>query len=76
MRSHCLPRCETMGKLDKSVLVYIDAEIRSWLEEKVNNGYKMGGLIRHLLRKQMEYEKNKRQRQPEPGHVAQIGAKQ
>ena len=45
------------------MLVYIDTELRSWLDEKVSRGYKMGGLIRHILRKQMEAEKEQTQEQ-------------
>lgn len=62
-----------MGKLDKSILVYVDAELRAWLDEKVSRGYKMGALIRHVLRKQMEYEKRDRPRQPDLDQVAQVG---
>ncbi len=49
-----------MGKLDKQVLVYVDAELRSWLDEKASRGYTMGGLVRHMLRKQMEFEKSQK----------------
>jgi len=49
-----------MGKLDKSVLVYMDAELRSWLDDKAKRGYTMGGVIRHVLRKQMEFEKGQK----------------
>ena len=45
-----------MRKLGKNVIVYIDNELRSWLDEKSKNGYKMASFIRHLLRKEMEKE--------------------
>lgn len=46
-----------MEKLDKIVMVNIDRELCSWLDEKVSRGYKKGSLIRHILRKQMEFER-------------------
>ena len=49
-----------MRRLDKQVLVYVDAELRSWLDEKAGMGYTMGGLARHMLRKQMELEKSRK----------------
>ena len=49
-----------MEKLDKQVLVYVDSELRSWLDEKASRGYKIGRLVRHILRRQMEFEKGQK----------------
>lgn len=38
-------------------MIYVDSEMRSWLDDKVVRGYRMGGFIRHILRKQMEFER-------------------
>jgi hypothetical protein len=49
-----------MGKLDKTVTVYVDSELRSWLDEKSDRGYKIGSLVRHILKRQMEFEKGQK----------------
>ena len=58
--STALPRCGIMGKLDKTVTVYVDSELRSWLDEKSDSGYKIGSLVRHILRRQMAFEKGQK----------------
>lgn len=50
-----------MKTLDKTVIVYVDSEMRSWLDEKARRGYKVGSLVRHILKRQMEFEKGQKQ---------------
>ncbi len=49
------------------IVIYIDGEIEEWLAEKSMKGYKKASLIRHILHKQIDYEKKERSRQQEPG---------
>ena len=46
-----------MEKLEKPVTIYVDSELRAWLDRKASQGYKIGSLIRHMLRNRMECEK-------------------
>lgn len=45
---------------NKEIFICVDEEIALWLDDKVSRGYKKAGLIRHLLRKQMEFEKSQK----------------
>ncbi|MCL4374218.1 MAG: hypothetical protein M1360_03445 [Candidatus Marsarchaeota archaeon] len=54
-----------MGRLEKQVIVYIDSDLYAWLSEKAANGYKKASLIRHILQRQMEFEKNSAARRGE-----------
>jgi hypothetical protein len=49
-----------MKRIGKILTVCVNEEIALWLDEKVSRGYKKAGLIRHLLRKQMEFEKSQK----------------
>jgi hypothetical protein len=48
-----------MEKFGKQVIIYMDAELRSWLDAKVKDGYKMGSFIRYVLKRQMDSERQK-----------------
>ena len=52
-------RCVVMEKFGKQVIIYMDAELRSWLDAKVKDGYKMGSFIRYVLKRQMDSERQK-----------------
>ena len=41
----------------KDIVIGVDDDIYGWLEEKSRRGYKKASLIRHILRKQMDFEK-------------------
>ncbi|MCL5100001.1 MAG: hypothetical protein M1158_02675 [Candidatus Marsarchaeota archaeon] len=39
-----------------AIVVYIDSELSEWLSKKAADGYKKGSFVRHLMRRQMEFE--------------------
>ena len=45
---------DALGKL-RPLVVYVDKELSDWLEGKALEGYKKGGLIRHIV---AEYARN------------------
>ncbi|MEM3875908.1 MAG: hypothetical protein QXP35_02430 [Candidatus Micrarchaeaceae archaeon] len=47
-----------MKKLEKQIVVYINSDLDEWLSAKTANGYKKASLIRHLLQKQVDFERN------------------
>ena len=46
-----------MGKHAKKISVNLTDELAAWLEKKAANGYKKASLTRHLLERQMEFER-------------------
>ncbi len=46
-----------MEKHTKKISVHLTDELAAWLEKKAANGYKKGSLARHLLQRQMDFEK-------------------
>lgn len=48
-----------MGKRKQNrVMVYLDDDLSSWLEGKALEGYKKAALIRHVLYREMDAEKD------------------
>ena len=58
--------------LKKHVTIYIDEDLQSWLGAKAAKGYKKASLIRHILRKQMEFERRRESCQSPLGQVASV----
>ncbi len=45
-----------MKKLEKPMLVLLSRDLSEWLEQKAQQGYKKGSLVRHILEKYKEAE--------------------